>query len=352
MVALLTRLGFRPLVSDTATYYHPGKGIFIVSHVDDCLLIRPSLADINALKRLLAETYDIEDLGPAKWFLGIEIERNRRLKTLLLHQRAYTTEVLEHFGLPKYGPDIPLSPGLTTTESTSPALNKANIKLYQRLVGSAMYNMVMTRPDINYPLGFLSRALQSPTEAHLKAIKRLISYLYGSLHGIHYSASPDHSITPVVYSDSDFAACKLTARSTYRYVVIVAGGPVAWKSKRASSVVLSTLEAKFVGLIEANREILWLRGLYKEIQRPLSAPTPLKGDNQGAISTAHSAKHHNRTKHTLIRFHSLRESVAAGDTAITYIPTGDMVADGLTKALNSEKFQRFIALLNLSKVKL
>ena len=128
-----------------------------------------------------------------------------------------------------------------------------------------MYNMVMTRPDINYLLGFLSRALQSPTEAYLKAIKRLISYLYGSLYGIHYSASPDHSITPVVYSDSNFAAYKLTVRSTYGYVVMVAGGPVAWKSKRASSVVLSTLEAEFVGLIEANREILWLRGLYKEI---------------------------------------------------------------------------------------
>jgi hypothetical protein len=114
-------------------------------------------------------------------------------------------------------------------------------------------------------------------------------------------------------------------------------------------VAYSTLEAEYNGLIEGNREALWLRGLYTEIQRPLSGPTPLKGDNKGAIDTAYNPKHHNRTKHTLLKYQGIRESVATGNIIVTYIPTEEIPADGLTKALPAPKFERFLALLNLSK---
>ena len=64
----------------------------------------------------------------------------------------------------------------------------------------------------------------------------------------------------------------------------------------------STLEAEFTGLIEGTKEALWLKGLYQEINRPISGPIPLKGDNQGAIETTYNPKHHNRTKHTLLKY--------------------------------------------------
>jgi len=89
--------------------------------------------------------------------------------------------------------------------------------------------------------------------------------------------------------------------------------------------------------MEGNREALWLRGLYSEIQRPLSAPISLKGDNEGAIGTVYNPKHYSRTKYTLLKFHGVRESVAEGNISISYVPTEEMLANGLIKALTLAK---------------
>ena len=75
----------------------------------------------------------------------------------------------------------------------------------------------------------------------------------------------------------------------------------------------------------------------------------MKSDNQGAIETAHNPKYHNRTKHTLLKFQGVRESVSEGNITISFVPIEDMTADGLTKALPAPKFQRFLQLLNYFK---
>ena len=71
MATLVKSLGYQPLTSDLATYYSSQDGIFIISYVDDCLLIGPSIHKIRALKKSLSKAYDIEDLGLAKYFLGV-----------------------------------------------------------------------------------------------------------------------------------------------------------------------------------------------------------------------------------------------------------------------------------------
>ena len=96
---LLKTEGYRPLVSDTTVYFNSQKGIYIVSHVDDYLLIGPNLTNINSLKRRLHKVYAIEDLGPAKIFLGVKIERNRAKRLLQLNQGHYITEALKQFNL-------------------------------------------------------------------------------------------------------------------------------------------------------------------------------------------------------------------------------------------------------------
>jgi hypothetical protein len=85
VATLVKGLNYRPLASDVATYYNADDGIFIISHVDDCLLIGPSIRKIQALKKQLARAYDIEDLGPARYFLGVQIERNRPKRLLWIH---------------------------------------------------------------------------------------------------------------------------------------------------------------------------------------------------------------------------------------------------------------------------
>jgi len=126
-------------------------------------------------------------------------------------------------------------------------------------------------------------------------------------------------------------------------------GPVSWKSKRAFTVAHSTLEAEFTGLIEGTKEALWLRGLYSEINRLVSGLITLYGDNKGAIDTAYNPKHYSRTKHTLLKFQGVRECVSEGYITVKYVPTEEMAADGLTKALSPVKHKAFLALLNLHR---
>jgi len=114
-------------------------------------------------------------------------------------------------------------------------------------------------------------------------------------------------------------------------------------------VAYSTLEVEFTGLMEGNREAIWLWGLFFELERPIQGPVLLMGDNKGVIDTAHNPKYHNRTKYTLLKYQGVKESVTEGNITVTYVPTGEMPADGLTKALTPAKHEQFLKLLNLSR---
>src|SRR6266566_757658 len=109
----LGELGFKPLVSDSAVFYNPENGIFIVMFVDDCLFIGLKFSEINVVKRKIAKEYAIEDRGPAAYFLGVQIIRDRTKRALWLSQSHYIREVLKRFGLENSRPVlIPLQPGL------------------------------------------------------------------------------------------------------------------------------------------------------------------------------------------------------------------------------------------------
>ncbi len=79
---LLSELSFKPLVSDSAVFYNPESGIFIMTFVDDCLLIDSKLSEINVVKRKIAKEYVIKDRGPVAYFLGVQIIRDRTKRLL------------------------------------------------------------------------------------------------------------------------------------------------------------------------------------------------------------------------------------------------------------------------------
>ncbi len=68
---LLNELGFKSLVSDSAVFYNLDNSIFIVTFIDNCLLIGSNINEINAIKRKIAKEYVIEDRGPATYFLRV-----------------------------------------------------------------------------------------------------------------------------------------------------------------------------------------------------------------------------------------------------------------------------------------
>ena len=83
----LERIGFRPIPADQSIYIY--KDIIIRTHIDDIFIIAKNRAVIKDIKEKLAQSMDISDLGPIKFFLGIEISRNRKERSITLSQKGY-----------------------------------------------------------------------------------------------------------------------------------------------------------------------------------------------------------------------------------------------------------------------
>ncbi|KAK2070799.1 hypothetical protein P8C59_005268 [Phyllachora maydis] len=131
----------------------------------------------------------------------------------------------------------------------------------------------------------------------------------------------DSSLVPIGFSDSDFAGDKATSKSTYGYLYKLAGRPISCKTKRATTIALSTLEAKINGLTEAIREVQWIIGLFSKLYRPIDHPITLYRDNQGSITVANDPALYARTKYTLLKFRYVREQVKAKIVTIIYLNT-------------------------------
>lgn len=114
---------------------------------------------------------------------------------------------------------------------------------------------------------------------------------------------------------------------------------ITWFSKRQATVALSTTEAEYMSMSEAIKEASWLKQLADELDPKLAKTIKLHCDNRSAIDLAESDRFSNRTKHIDIRHHYLREKIQEGSISIEFVPTEEMVADNLTKAVTNEKHQ-------------
>ena len=116
-----------------------------------------------------------------------------------------------------------------------------------------MFAACVTRPDIMCAVAQLSRFLNNTSSKHMLAAKRVLRYLKGtSTLGITYRPPP---MRLMGYSDADWAGDMDTRRSTTGYVVMLNNGAVAWKSQRQATVALSTMEAEYMALTKATKEL-------------------------------------------------------------------------------------------------
>lgn len=143
---------------------------------------------------------------------------------------------------------------------------------------------------------------------------------------------------PVAYCDSDFANDPDTFRSTTGYVIVMARGPIGWKSKLQSSVVTSTVHAEYMALYDAVREIVWLRQLLDGIGFRQTRPTTVYEDNDGCVKLTKNNRTDARTKHIVVKYHYTCEQERAGTVRVKQIPTAETIAAALTKLVSKPKF--------------
>ena len=352
--AVLKKIGYIPLFADQCVYRNAKTRLIIITYVDDFLLVGPQGENLRILKRQLSEAFDMKELGPCQFFLGVKITRKGNQITLC--QDAYIRKVLDQFGMLECrAVSTPLDPGASDTLVPHQGnATEDQIKLYQSLVGCINYLATQTRCDIAFTTSALSRFLVNPAPAHIKSAKRVLQYLKGTMaYGITLGG-PEYSPNNLdirLYTDSDYAGDHHTYRSTSGYVSFLAGGPISWQSKRQSVVAQSSTEAEYIAMSELAKEGAWLRYLLVGLQykgQDLD-PMTLYSDNQGALSLAENPTFHRGSKHIAVRYHLVRQEVEMGRLQIAYIPTDHMPADGLTKVLKAPAHMRFIRLLTLVK---
>ena len=303
------------------------------------------------MKIKLARKFSLEDLGPAQYFLGVRITRDRNSKRLWLTQDAYCRQILERFGMENcHLAEIPMAQGydvfmIPNTEQAS----RSEIKDYQSKIGSLLYLAVHTRPDISYSVSVFSRYLTNPSSNHIKGVDRVIRYIKGTINlGIMYDGNALDS-TLYCFSDSDWGGNIATRRSTGGCVFFLAGGVVSASSKGQTNVALSSTEAEYHALTSSIQELLWIQQLMRQMRYSGNdvISTKVYGDNQSCLALSENPELHQRTKHIDIKHHFIRDHIASGRVVPKYVPTNHMVADGLTKSLNKNKHENFVKMLNM-----
>jgi hypothetical protein len=273
------------------------------------LIIRKDKRKIKILKQDLAVKFEMEDLGPAKYFVGVRITRDKKKGTISLCQDAYIDKVLMRFGMENcHSVDTPMAAG--ANEFMVPFDGKATqaeIDLYGSKIGSEMYLAVQTRPDIAYAVSVLSRFLSNLSPQYMKSADRVLQYLKGTKYlGIIYGGNIKDSITQLHgYCDSDFAGDKALRKSVSGNLYFFARGVVSCSSKRQQTVAQSTTEAEYYALAKAVSEALWLLQIMEQMMYSGTDIKSVKlfGDNQSSMSLAENPEFHQRTKHIDIKHH-------------------------------------------------
>jgi len=188
---------------------------------------------------------------------------------------------------------------LSEEEKKTEAVHMERIP-YANVVGSLMYAMVGSRPDLAFVVGFISRFMSSPGREHWSAVKWVLRYLKGA-YTQNLIFKKDSKFCIEGFSDSDYATDLDRRRSVTGYVFKVGGNTISWKSSLQSVVALSTTEAEYMALTEAVKEAIWLKGLCSELGFKQDN-VMVHCDSQSALALAKNSVHHERTEHIDTKF--------------------------------------------------
>jgi hypothetical protein len=345
--------GFTRSDADPCLYikiFPNGSVLFVTIYVDDLVIASNNRKAVELLVRSLKAKYEMKDLGDLTWLLGMEIVRDRKARTLSMNQTQYISKFLMDYKMADSKPiSTPAEPSARLSKEMSPqsAMELHEMKLvpFQQAVGSIMYAMNCTRPDIAFATNQLCRFMSNPGMEHWKAVKRLLRYLNGT-RTFSLTLGGNEADSPVVleaFSDSDWGGCPDSARSTSGFLIKVAGSVVSWSSKLQPIVATSSTEAELIAANVAAKEVIWFRRLLSELNQPQGGPTILWEDNQGCMALAkNSSINHKRQKHIRIKYFWIREVVKNGEITLEWCSTNDQLADLLTKALPKPTFERHV----------
>ncbi|KAK1664685.1 hypothetical protein QYE76_052844, partial [Lolium multiflorum] len=316
---------------------------FLILYVDDILLIGNDIELLSSVKGYLNNSFSMKDLGEASYILGIKIYRDRSRRLIGLSQSTYLDKILKKFRMDESKKGfLPMLPGKVLSKTQGPATAEERERMsqipYASAVGSIMYAMLCTRPDIAHAVSLTSRYQSDPGMEHWTAVKNILKYLKRTK-DMFLCYGGDQELVVTSYTDASWNTDPDDSKSQSGYVFILNGAAVSWASSKQCTVAKSSTESEYIAASEASSEAVWMKRFIVELGVVPSALDPfvIYCDNMGAIANAQEPRSHKRLKHIKLRYHSIREYIEDGEVKICKVHTDLNVADPLTKALPRAK---------------
>ena len=164
--------------------------------------------------------------------------------------------------------------------------------------------------------------------------------------GISIKSAADSTL--ICYSDSDWAGCRDSRRSTGGFCMLLGSNVISWSAQRHETVSKSSTEAEYRTMSAATSEIVWLQNLLKVMGLQQQRLPLLLFDNLSAVCLTTNPRFHKRSKHFDIDYHYVRERVALKALEVKHIPASLQLADVFTKSLSQEPFFKWRNKLGVS----
>lgn len=346
LIKVLKKAGLKVCDTEPGVLYHPDSFCLVCLHVDDIIICTADKTLRAKIEKLLSENFLVKNLGQLSTYVGVEIYRAK--DSITMKQSAYSRRVIERFK--KY-----MSKFKSKTSNKTPnfadKLSKTDVPVtpdeeileypFPSVVGSLMYLVVASRPDMAQPVIQLARFMAGWGETHIKAANKALKYLANTTSdGITFTKPPNFNgkLKILCFSDSDWAGCPDTRRSTLGYTILICGGPISWKSQLMKTLAHSSCEAEYMVLSEIGREIIWLCNFFDEIGIEYETPQ-IFCDSSSAIDWADDPVQHQRTKHVEIDYYYIRKIVANKKVELYKIDTKENLADVFTKNVDTATFE-------------
>ncbi|OWY90746.1 hypothetical protein PHMEG_00040985, partial [Phytophthora megakarya] len=275
----------------------------------------------------LSRRYQVKDMGKPHQFLGMKVKLVAD-DTVLLSQESYIEEVLHRFAIEATrSTQLPMVANIHldfTDDGTTDDERAYMVKMpYRQAVGAILYLARVTRPDILFTVGQLTRHASAPQKMAWDAAKYLFRHLRATtVLKMKFQPTRDDI---VVATDADWANGRVGRKSVSGSVVYLFGCPVAWASKKQTIVAKSSTDAEYISANNGIEDALMVQAIANE---------------------SASNKHLQRSEHSEIqktvdvKYHAVKDLIHKGELTAGYTPTGEMTADLLTKVLVRTEFRR------------
>ena len=328
--------------------------IYLALYVDDMLVACKDLSEIARFKEEMSRQFEMKDLGQAKKILGMNIERDKKNEKLILSQKEYAGKVIRKFNMTNSKPvKTPLGQHFKLSSVQCPETEEERKEMncipYANAIGSLMYLMVCTRPDLAFAVSSVSKFMSNPGKNHWEAVKWVLRYVRGTMTtGIVYSREQNQGNIIVGYVDADYAGNIDNRKSMTGFCFSFWNNLVSWKANLQAIVTLSTTEAEYVAITEAVKEAMWLKGMLEEMGLN-QQQVPIKSDSQSAIFLCKNQVFHERSKHIDVRLHFIRNLIEDKAIKVEKVPGCENPADMFTKSVVLDKLRLFKSLLHIEE---